>query len=161
MLEKPFDPIRESGLLELIGINEQIDQNDFSGSVSLDVSPGPQPASGVIHQVAFIQTEDAGGAILSVAGDLLVFDADPNPTAGDTALTAAEWVTCIGKVSVEADDWITDANGGFAVVIDEPIFFHEVSTLYFVFKLTSSTSVNSDAGDDEQLEINVWYQLYS
>lgn len=160
MLIQPFDGIRESGLLELIGINEQVDQNDYSGSVELDVSPGPQPCSGVIQQVAFIQTEDGSGAILSLEGDLYVFDADPNPTSGDTALTAAEWVTCIGKCSVASTDWNTDANGGFAKVIDEPIWFHGAASLYFVFKLTSATSVNSAAGDDEQLEINVWYQLY-
>ena len=158
---KPFDGIRELGLTELIGINEQVDQNDYSASVDIDVSPGPQPASGVIHQIVFYQTEDSGGAILSPAGTLFVLDADPAVANGDTAITAAEWVTVIGRVKVAATDWSTDANGSFAQPSHDPIYFHDLSTLYFTFKLTSSTSINSAAGDDEQLEMNGLLQLYS
>jgi hypothetical protein len=160
-LVKPYSGILELGLTELVGINEQVDQNDYSGSVDIDVSPGPQPSSGVIHTWAFYQTEDDGGAILSPAGTLYVLDADPAVSSGDTALAAAEWVTVVGTVTVGASDWTTDANGSVAYIVDSPIYFHRVATLYFTFKLTSATSINSAAGDDEQLEFNGWYQLYS
>jgi len=160
-LIQPFEGIRELGLTELIGINEQVDQNDYSASVDVDISPGPQPASGVIHQWMFYQTEDSGGAILSPAGTLYVLDADPAVSNGDTAITAAEWVTVLGTVDLLAADWTTDANGSVAVIKDQPVWFHALSTLYFTFKLTSATSINSAAGDDEQLEFNAELQLYS
>jgi len=160
-LIKPFDGIRELGLTELIGINEQVDQNDYSASVEVDVSPGSNPASGVIHQWMFYQTEDGSGAILSPAGTLFILDADPAVANGDTALAAAEWVTVVGTVDVLAGDWITDANGSVAVIKDQPVYFHDVDSLFFTFKLTSSTSINSAAGDDEQLEFNAEMQLYS
>ena len=158
---QPFDGIRELGLTELIGINEQVDQNDYSGSVDVDVSPGPQPASGVIHQWMFYQTEDSGGAILSPAGTLYILDADPAVASGATAMTAAEWVTVLGTVDVLASDWSADAAGSIATIKDQPVWFHALSTLYFTFKLTSATSINSAAGDDEQLEFNALMQLYS
>jgi len=160
-LIKPFDGIRELGLTELVGVDEQVDQNDYSGSVAIDISPAPTPASGVIQQWMFYQTEDGTGAILSPAGTLYVLDADPDVSSGDTSLTAAEWVTIVGEIDVEAGDWSADANGSIAVIKDQPLWFHSLSTLYFVFKLTSATSINSAAGDNEQLEFNGEMLLYS
>ena len=80
---------------------------------------------------------------------------------GDTALTAAEWVTVIGRVTVEAGDWTTDANGGVAFIYDNPVYFHDVSTLYFVWFHTDATDLNDAAGDDEQLEFNGLFQRFS
>jgi hypothetical protein len=160
MLTMPFDKIRESGVMELVGINEQVDQNDYSGSVSFNL-PGTQPASGLLLSFAFYATEDGTGAVQDSAGELLIFDADPNPTSGDTALTAAEWVTCLGRITVNAANWTTDANGGVAYIDDHQIPFHGVQTLYFVWFHTDATSLNDGAGDDEQLEVNIWYQRYS
>jgi len=161
MLVQPFDGIRELGLTELVGVDEKVDQNDYSGSVDVDVSPGPQPASGTFLAFAFYQTEDSGGDILSVDGILYILDADPAVSSGDTALAATEWPTVLGTVAVAAADWSADAAGGVAYITDTEVPFHAVSTLYFVFKLTSATSINSDAGDDEQLEFNAWYRRES
>jgi len=159
---QPIGGVQELGLTELIGINEQVDQNDYSGSVSVDVSgPNSTPVSGVIEQFTFYQTEDDGGAMLSPAGTLFILDADPAVSSGDTALAAAEWPTVIGQVDVTAVDWSADANGSSATITDTPIWFHGLATLYFVFKLTSATSINSAADDDEQLEVNGWYVRYS
>lgn len=158
---KPFMPIREFGVTELIGKDEKVDQNDYSASVSVDVSIKTPPTSGVIHTWAFFQSEDDGGAILSPAGELYIFDADPAVASGATAITSAEWITLIGVVDVAAADWVTDANGSCAYIADQPVYFHNVNTLYFSFKLTSSTAINSAAGDDEILEMNAWYEPYS
>jgi hypothetical protein len=151
----PFAPILEGGLTELIGINEQVDQNDYSGSVEVELL---HTASGEILSVALYNTEDGSGAILSPEGWLYIFDADPGIVSGDTAMTAAERVTILGRVKVESGDWETDTGGGLAYIYDTPIPFHELSSLFFVFKLTSATSMNSAAGDDEQLEFNFWYR---
>jgi hypothetical protein len=155
ILSLPFAPILEGGLTELIGINEQVDQNDYSGSVEVTLL---HAASGEILSVAFYSTEDGSGAVQEPEGWLYVFDADPAIASGDTAMTAAERVTVLGRVKVESGDWETDANGGLAYIYDTPIPFHHLASLFFAFKLTSATSMNSAAGDDEQLEFNFWYR---
>jgi hypothetical protein len=151
----PFAPILEGGLTELIGINEQVDQDDYSGSVEVTLL---HKGSGEILSFAFYNTEDGSGAILSPEGWLYILDADPAIASGDTAMTAAERVTVLGRVEVASGDWEADANGGMAYIYDTPVPFHELSSLFFVFKLTSATSMNSAAGDDEQLEFNFWYR---
>jgi hypothetical protein len=160
-LIQPFDGIREIGITELVGINEEVNTNDFGGSVEVDVSPGTQNASGEFLAFAFFATEDGSGAVQDSQGELLLFDADPNPTVGDTALTAAEWLTLVGRVKVSASDWTTDANGGVAYIDDQPIPFHQIGSLYAVWFHTDSTDLNDAGGDDEQLEFNAWYVRYS
>jgi hypothetical protein len=155
ILSLPFAPILEGGLTELIGTDEQVDQNDYSGSVEVSLL---HTASGEILSVAFYSTEDGSGSVQSPEGWLYVLDADPSISSGDTAMTAAARVTVLGRVKVESGDWETDANGGMAYIYDTPIPFHELSSLFFAFKLTSATSLNDDAGDDEQLEFNFWYR---
>jgi len=147
--------LRELGLTELVGINEEVNTNDYGGSV--DVEIGTQ-VSGEILSFAFYATEDGSGAVQDSAGKLIILDADPEVSVGDTALAAAEWPTVLGVVTVAAADWVTDANGGCAFIYDQPIPFHAVSTLYFVWLHTDATDLNDAAGDDEQLEFNAWYR---
>ena len=161
MLTQPFAPILEAGITELVGINERVDQNEFGGSASIDISAINQPVSGEILSFGFYATEDGTGAIQDSAGKLLILDADPATAAGDAALTAAEWLTVIGYVDVDTGDWVTDANGGFAFIPDQPVSFHALSTLYLVWFHEDATSLNDGAGDDEQLEVNFWYRRES
>ena len=147
--------LRELGLTELVGINEEVNTNDYGGSV--DVEIGTQ-VSGEILSFAFYATEDGSGAVQDSAGKLIILDADPEVSVGDTALAAAEWPTVLGVVTVAAADWVTDANGGCAFIYDQPIPFHAVSTLYFVWLHTDATDPTDAAGDDEQLEFNAWYR---
>ena len=156
LLTKPFANILEAGLTELVGINEKVDQNDYSGSVA--VSLGAQPVSGEILAFAFYATEDGSGAVQDSAGKLILLDADPAVASGDTALAAAEYVTILGVVEVSASDWHTDANGGVAYIVDTPVPFHALATLYAVWFHSDATSLNDAAGDDEQLEFNFWYR---
>lgn len=155
---QPFDAILEGGLTELVGINEQVDQNDYSGSVGVALGG---TYSGEILSVAFYATEDGTGAVQDSAGILYVFDADPTISSGDTSMTAAERVTILGKIAIGAADWDTDTNGGLAYICNQPIPFHAVSTLYFVWKHLDAASLNDAAGDDEQLEFNFWYRRES
>ena len=156
LLTKPFANILEAGLTELVGINEKVDQNDYSGSVA--VSLGAQPVSGEILAFAFYATEDGSGAVQDSAGKLILLDADPAVASGDTALAAAEYVTILGVVEVSASDWHTDANGGVAYIVDTPVPFHALATLYAVWFHSDATGLNDAAGDDEQLEFNFWYR---
>ena len=158
-LTKPFSAILEAGLTELVGINEQVDQNDYGGSVGISLAaPGSQPVSGEILSFAFYATEDGSGAVQDSAGYLILMDANPAVTAGDTALAAAEFVTILGVVTVEATDWHTDANGGVAYIHDTPVPFHDLNTIYAVWFHSDATGLNDAAGDDEQLEFNFWYR---
>ena len=156
LLTKPFANILEAGVTELVGINEQVDQNDYSGSVA--ISLGAQPVSGEILAFAFYATEDGSGAILQSTGKLILFDADPAVTSGDTALAAAEYPTILGVVEVGSSDWHADTAGAVAYITDTPVPFHALATLDAVWFHSAATSINSAAGDDEQLELNFWYR---
>jgi len=155
---QPFSAILEGGLTELVGINEQVDQNDYSGSIGVALGGS---YSGEILSIALYATEDGTGAVQDSAGILYVFDADPTITSGDTSMTAAERVTILGKIAVGAADWDTDANGGCAYISNVVIPFHAVETLYFVWKHLDATGLNDAAGDDEVLRFNFWYRRES
>jgi hypothetical protein len=153
-LTQPFEAIQEAGLTELIGINEQVDQNDYCGSVAVSLQAR---CSGEILDVTFYTTEDGTGAVRTPAGTLFVFDANPSISSGDTAMSAAARVTIIGQVTIASTDWVSDANGASAHK-QVAIAFHNLSTLYLAFLLTSANAFNDAAGDDEQMEANLWYR---
>ncbi len=158
---RPFSPIQEGGLTELVGVDEKVDTSDYSGSVSFTIGAGPaseRPVSGEILSFAFYSTEDGSGAVQTPPGRLIVLDADPAVASGDTSLAAAEWPTVIAQVQVLSGDWLTDAAGGIAFIFDTPVPFHDLVTLYFVWFHEDATSLNSDAADNEQLEFNFWYR---
>lgn len=151
----PHMAMVEGGLTELVGINEEVNTDDYSGSVGVALGG---TYSGEILSFTFHATEDGTGAVQDSAGWLLIFDADPSISSGDTSITAAEWITVLGRVRIEATDWLVDANGGVAHIYDTPIPFHALSTLYFAWFHTDAADLNDGAGDDEQLEVNFWYR---
>jgi len=163
MLVAPMFPPRETGILELIGVNEQVDQNEFGAAVSYDI-PGLKAGSGYLLAFTFISSEEGTGAILTPGGQLLVFDADPGHSAGDdgSGISAAEWQALICVIDVAAGEWTAEDNAAFVNVRDfEPIRFHEVDTLYFVWRHKDATGFNDAAGDDETLKVNCWLQRAS
>jgi hypothetical protein len=150
---QPFAAVLEGGLTELIGVNEQVDQNEYSDEVGVALGG---TYSGEVLAVTLYSTEDGSGAVQTPAGKLLLFDADPATSAGDSTVSAAAWVTLLGVVSFASSDWVGDANGKVAhKTVALP--FHALSTLYFVFR-NEGSSFNDAAGDDEQLEVNFWYR---
>lgn len=148
----------EGGLTELIGKDEEVNTDDYGGSVA--VALGAQ-ISGEIVQFGFYTTEDGTGAVLTPSGILFILDADPAIAVGDTAMTAAERVTVLGQVWVGSGDWSSDANGGSAFVVDQPVSFHSLETLYFAWLHTDATDFNDAGGDDEVLRVNFWYRMGS
>ena len=160
----PRYPILHSGVTELVGKDEQVDQNELAAAVEVDITSGEgQPVSGEILAVMLYATEEGSGAVQDSAGELLIFTADPGHSAGDTGsgISAAEWQTCIGRVKVTASDWSTEDNGGIAYITDTPVPFHNLSSLFLVWYHTDATSLNDAAGDDEVLDVDLWYQRYS
>lgn len=153
-LTQPFEAIHETGLTELIGIDEAVAQNQYSASVGVTL---PQArTSGEILQITLYSTEAGSGAVQQPNGVLFILDADPAIAAGDAAMTAAERLTVIAQIEVETTDWKADANGASATIFTRPVAFHALSALYFVWLQEHATGFNDAAGDDELLEFNAW-----
>ena len=158
MITNPRYAIQELGLTTLVGADDQVDQNDYGASIAITLGDGIRPVSGELLSFMFFTLEEGTGAIQSPAGSLLIFDADPTVSAGDTALAGADHIKILGRVDVAAADWITDANGGNACKLDQPIPFHSLQTLYVAWFHSDATSLNDLAGDDEYLRFNAWYR---
>jgi len=145
--------ILASSLIELIGPDEQVDQNEYSASVALSLQ---SIGTGKIEAVTLRTIETGSGVILTPAGTLLFLNADPATAAGDTDLTAAEWATVVGIIEIAAADWVADTAGAAVVGIPDKAFpFETLSNLYMVWLHTDATSFNSLAGDDESLHVVV------
>lgn len=153
VLARPFAAMLEGGLTELVGINEQVDQNELGEDIGVGLGGA---YSGEILSVCLYSTEDGGGAVQTPSCNLMIFDADPATAAGDAALSAAARVTQIGRVDISSSDWKADANGASAFK-SVAIPFHSLATLYFVLR-NEGASINDAAGDDEQIEMNFWYR---
>jgi len=92
------------------------------------------------------------------AGKLLIFNAAVTVAAGDTSITVLERSELIGMIAVSAADWQSDANGASASILLQPIPYN-TNDLYLVWFHEDATSYNDGAGDDEQLEVNLFYRL--
>jgi hypothetical protein len=163
MLTNPFAPIHQTGLISLIGINNQVDQNDYGASVAIALATAAgahpyAPISGELLHFTLISTETGSGSVQTPAGTLFLFSASPAITAGDTAMTAAARATVIAQVEVETTDWKSDANGASATIFTKPVAFHSLTTLYAAWLHEDATSYNDGAGDDELLQLNAWFR---
>ena len=150
-VEVTFKDIIVSPVAELVGINDAVAVSEYTNSVKIQF---PHEVSGEIVSVALYSTEDGSGAVQQVTGDVLFLSADPAVSAGDTSITAAEWLTVVGGVSIASTNWVADANGGMGYAVTG-IPFTDLSALYAVMLFDASSAMNDGAGDDEQLEIKV------
>ena len=159
--EKPFQlGIFETGWLTLIQQDEIVDQNDY-GDECYDYLDG----SGEILGAHFISYTDGVGDVITPDGKLFIFNDEITLTAGDTAITLAERMDCVGYIQVTAADWQSDANGASVYYDCQPVAYprsdddHTPQRYYFCFFLESAASYNTDAGDDEILMVNLYYRL--
>jgi hypothetical protein len=140
----------ETAPFELVGADEQVDQNDYGAHVEVDMH-----GSGEILSAMFLSI---GGDILEPSGQLLIFNAAVTVAAGATSITTGERGELIGIIDVAASDWQSDVNGASAFIYDQPIPYN-TNDLYFVWFHTDATSINSAAEDDEELWVNLLYRL--
>jgi len=162
-LSKPWDGIRETGLKTLISKDNAVAQYDYGPSVSITLE-GVQPSSGKILAVALYASETGSGAIITEAGRLFIFDANPAVANGDANLVVGEWPTIVATITIAASDWIEEnASGAGSMVykVGTEYPFHAVQTLYAVYYHEGTTTINSAAGDEETLKLNLWYERYS
>ena len=152
MLSAPFQALAEQAATEIIGVDEQASQYDWSDGTQLSLGG---TYSGEILNVTLMLS-----GTLSEAGTLLVFDADPSVTLADANLATASWLLAIGKIDVAAGDWFEENSGGTGAVATfaEPIAFHAVSSLWVAYYHEGATQWNSLAADNETLDIQVEYR---
>ena len=158
----PFVPVHETGITQIIGKDdaEVSISGDYSSTADLVLANSPGLASGVLLGFQLTSLESGSGAVQTGTGVVFFFDADPDTTSGDTALAAAgaDHKTAIAIVAIAAGDWNTDGSGAVAHK-EVNIPFHNLATIYCVYRNTDGTAVwNSLSGDDEELHINVWYR---
>ena len=152
MLAAPFQAMVETGAVELIGVDEQASQYDWSDGTEIALGG---TYSGEILNVTLILSGS-----LSEAGTLVVFDADPSVTLADANLATASWLLAIGKNDVAAGDWFEENSGGTGAVAHfaTPIAFHGVSSLWVAYYHEGATQWNSLAADNETLDIQIEYR---
>jgi hypothetical protein len=148
----PIDAVLESGIQELVGKDEQVDQNEYGASVCVTLGG---TYSGEVIGVTLVGTELDSGAVPAPAGTLYLLDADPGTTAGDATISAAEHKTVMGQKAIAAADFVSDANGSH-VHYTVAIPFHALSSLCLLYFHTDATSINDGGTDDEVYEMNLW-----
>lgn len=150
-------PYQRTGVFELIGVNERVDQNRYSDEVAIAI---PSYLGYEIAKIMLYSTEDGTGAVQRPNGQLFVLRADPAIAANDATLGAgAVWPTVAAKIPIAMADWSATDAGGACVdkVLAEPIHV-DAATLWFTFFNEAAGSFNDVAGDDEQLEADVWFR---
>ena len=157
-------PIYVTSVTELIGVDEQVSATKYSASAGLtlrnNTGAATSNASGEILQVALYSYQTSTGDVLTNAGDLYLFDTDPAVAADAPALAGAggEHKTLIGIVPVGVGDWVSDSDGA-ATLQTVSIPFQSLTTIYASYRLaTGSTQFNSSSGDDEKLDMRLWYR---
>lgn len=157
---RPLVPLRNQILVD---VNDGvITQNQMSISRTLSISAFK--VTGEIIWASLVSTEDNTGAIIKEAADLLFFNADPLTTSGAEILTKAAAATYEGSIHIPEGDWVAGLNGtDTAGVSDTPAAksFETDSTgnLYVVYVHRGTTTLNSAANDDEQIELNLDIRL--
>lgn len=160
---------KQTGFIELVGTDEQVDQNEWSASANVPIKPEQQGFD--ISSIILRQGMDgsATGASLAITGFVVFFMGDPSIANGTAigALTRAQMDKIIGWFDVAAADWQSwraasaadDADIAFIASEDDRICVPRMADgdLYAALLLTSATSINSAAGDDEDVYLKVLY----
>ncbi len=112
--------------LIIITSGDAIAQNQYSGSVAV---PG---ISGRDADLFNVILTTSGSPVPVPAGTVLIFQADPDPTASDVSilLTEREDIEC--QMAVAVADWQSDANGASAQLTAKPCRFREGLSQLFV-----------------------------
>lgn len=158
--------VKISGYVELIDGDTQIDQYDWSASTAISLLPERDFLHISGAQFKFLFAGAGTGAALHPAGTLYFFRADPEITAGDTAITETQVDLIIAKLDIAADDWttlVTDtlewaSFGAMWFGADaETIKLLKLHTIYVSFYYEGATTINSLAADAESLEVRFIY----
>lgn len=158
-LVRPWEPIKELGLTELIGADEQVAQNQFSADETIALG---SLMSGEILGVLLEMHAAAAGAVINEVGYLYFFDADPGLSAADTSFSSvANAQKAIGGIAVAVADWSPAAGKYIICTKSVAIPFHVIENLYIAYFHTGATQYNSAGNDNEVLSVNAWVRRES
>lgn len=146
-------------VVELVGPDEQLVASRYCASVEIPLEGGG-PASGEVLSLALLAYEGGTGSVLPSQGKLYLFESNPSVALGDTALAAAgvDHQECAGVVAIATADWVTDTNGAIAYK-QVAIPFRCAGSLWAsFFLLAAETTINSDAGDEEHLDLRITWR---
>ncbi len=112
--------------LVIISSGDAIAQDQYSGSVAV---PG---ISGRDADILNVILTTSGAVVPIPAGTLLIFRADPNPTASDASILLTEREDLECQIPVAVADWQKDANGASTQLTFKPCRFREGLSQLFV-----------------------------
>ena len=148
----PFQPISRIGPTELVGINEQMAQFEYSDATEI--------ALGCTCSGEFLGLTGIFSGTLTEAATFLVFASDPSISLGDANMPTASWPLVIIKYDVAAGDWHEEDSGGTGAMFYsvQPGAFDELTSVWIVVYWEGGTTVNSLAGDNEKIDVGFWFR---
>ena len=155
MTDRPI----ETALYTIIGADDAVGINQFSGTVDIDIGQTygdtqVRIVAGEIQSILLVSS--AAAAPIEPTGWLFFMDADPATGVGDAALALVDRQALIAQVEIVAADWDSDATAASAYkVVALP--FHDVRYLYTVFR-NEGLHINDAGGDDEVICVKLWYR---
>ncbi len=162
-----IEPIHTTGLVTLVGKDDQIGQNEYGAAVQLDIAtaaglPAGAPLSGEVLRLVLVSRAAATGTVQKPAGTIFLFTAQPDVAPADSALAdGASWAGAWAAVALATTDWIGDDMGAMAEILTEPIPFHAVPALWAAYLHQDATAFNSDDNDDETVHMRAWFRRES
>ncbi len=156
----PVTRVLPSDTLSLVSLSEEVNTGDWGTSVEFTLPI--EDVSGEILGITLVGRRDSAtgdtGVIPIPAGKLVVFDADPSISAGDTFLTSGIHQTIIGEVPVVAGDYTAFGRGSVAF-FDNPLPFYGLKNLYFAWFHEDATDINDATGDNEVFELTIRFRI--
>ena len=147
-----IEPIHTTGLVTLVGKDDQIGQNEYGAAVKLDIAT----AAGLPSRAA------ATGTVQKPAGTIFLFTAEPDVAPADASLAdGASWAGAWAAVTLATTDWIGDDVGAMAEILTEPIPFHAVPALWAAYLHQDATAFNAEDNDDETVHMRAWFRRES
>ena len=145
--------------VELVGADETIVLGLYGQEAEINFGY-PTGAAGVIDSVCLFASAVATGTIQDSAGSVMFWNTDPALTAGGETITTTALNELVAEVTFYASDWITSSSRYFACK-DPAAKFGRMDTLYVAWKHSDSTTLNDVAADNDVIDVNVIYSLWS
>jgi len=147
--------------LTLIGVNDQIAQNEFGASQQIDVDGGESNEATLTAEIVgitLVSRESGSGVIIKAPIDFMMFNSDPSISAGDTSLNTAQLDALVSVINITTGDYastLTNAAVG-TKSLAHPFITDGTGKLWISPINRSATTYNSAVGDDEILSARVY-----
>lgn len=161
------EPIHATSLATLLGKNDQVGQNEYAKPVDLDLAaaaglPSGAVLSGEALRMVLVSRAGAGVDIIKPAGTVYLLTTKPTVATGDQEFEdGTAWGGAWAAVAVATTDWKGDTSGAMATILETAVPFHALSKLYALWLHGDESITNAEAGNDETIELKVWFRRLS